>query len=106
MKYRDTIIVFCKWLKNSAFSMFGIIFAPTYVEDNIDHYNTWLSHEFGHTLQYRKYGFLGYLFKVAIPSLFNFIKLQKGIITNEEYDNLWFENEATILGENWGDFND
>ena len=104
--FRDTIIIFCKWLKGAGFSIFGVIFAPAEIEDEQERYTQFLSHEFGHTLQYRHYGFWKYLIKVALPSLFHFILYKFGKISSEEYDELPWEKEATELGDSWGDFDD
>ncbi|MEG1519573.1 MAG: hypothetical protein RR458_01175 [Clostridia bacterium] len=62
-----------------------------------------LNHEYGHTLQYDNLGLIGYLAKVAIPSVDGFYKdleRQKDMDTYDKtfyYKQPW-ENSADILG--------
>lgn len=62
------------------------------------------NHEFGHALQNCKWG-PAFLFKIAIPSFTRYWKFtlneKKGIKNTENYDDAWFEGQATQLGNEY-----
>lgn len=67
-----------------------------------------LNHEFGHSIQNARYGFF-FPFAVAIPSVIRYWQREidaKNGKTLEPYNSVWFEGEATKLGNRYiGYFN-
>ena len=59
------------------------------------------NHEFGHAIQNCKYGFL-MPFIVCIPSAIRYHyrnwRTKRGLTNATDYDDIWFEREATELG--------
>ena len=64
----------------------------------VPHLNPIIRHEFGHTLQSRKYGPL-YLLLVGTPSLFFATLTKIGVLSPSTYHQRFPENEADFLGE-------
>ena len=56
-----------------------------------------LNHEFGHAVQNALYGPL-FPFIVAIPSAIRYWKIRLGKLVVENYDDAWFEGQATEWG--------
>lgn len=56
-----------------------------------------LNHEFGHAIQNMLYGPF-FIFLVAIPSGIRYQLITRKIIKVKDYDDIWFERQAT----NWG----
>lgn len=62
-----------------------------------------LNHEFGHSLQNAVYGPL-FPFIVAIPSFTRYHLINNNLIQVKDYDDIWFEGQATEWGTkaaNW-----
>lgn len=56
-----------------------------------------LDHEFGHSIQNALYGPL-FPFIVAIPSATRYWMIRLGKLVVEDYDDIWFEGQATEWG--------
>ena len=56
-----------------------------------------LDHEFGHAVQNALYGPL-FPFIVAIPSFIRYWRIRLGKLVVENYDDAWFEGQATEWG--------
>lgn len=56
-----------------------------------------LNHEFGHSLQNALYG-PAFPFIVAIPSAIRYWKIRLGKLVVKNYDDAWFEGQATDWG--------
>lgn len=87
----------------------GVSFGIVMITDESDRVSA-KNHEFGHALQNCRYGFL-MPFIVCIPSAVRYwyrrIRTRKGLKNVTAYDAVWFEAEATRLGEKyigyWGE---
>ncbi len=72
---------------------FGVILlSPSHMNEDI------LNHEYGHIIQLREKKLVRYLFEVAIPSFFCATLTTFHVMTQEQYNALPFESEATQLG--------
>lgn len=81
----------------------GVELGIVFITDKRDSENT-KNHEFGHAIQNCRYGVL-MPFLVCIPSAIRFwwrkMKKKKGLKNKTGYYDIWFEAEATRLGEKY-----
>lgn len=81
----------------------GVNLGLVFITDENDTEHT-KNHEFGHAIQNCRYGVL-MPFIVCIPSFIRYwyrkIRTKKGLKNETAYDDIWFEGEATKLGNQY-----
>lgn len=97
-KYGPAIYFRCHHMDGFGFSL-GIFFVIGKTTDAVK------EHEFGHTIQNIMFGPIA-PFIVYIPSFvryqyFNFKYWKKGLYAPIDYNSIWFEKQATILGNEY-----
>jgi RHS repeat-associated protein len=80
---------------NSTTRMWGFTLGPFINSKNLDVNDEMFRHEYGHTLQSKRWGFL-YPFVVGIPSA-----LSSNFSSSEQHRNRWYEKDANRYGERY-----
>lgn len=90
-KFRGATVI--RTAFRGSFTLPGIIFlSRKYADRDL------LLHEYGHVLQARKYGFFKYLFRIAVPSVWNYWTGRAQKKFKCSYYELPWEKEASELG--------